>query len=162
MGSPLPRTSSVSSRLRRILCLLGLLLFSMMFILLVAGFISQSTFQVITSILIVINLTGVANLVISMALALGACLLVSRSIGIRRLSKTTLPHKLSGFRIVRKTRLSFKNPLKISAAVTRQRNTCAFCLPWYSSVQLDFRQLWKKQFLELHQQCLLVSSFSRS
>ena len=37
MGSPLPRTSSVSTRLRRILCLLGLLLFSMMLILPVAG-----------------------------------------------------------------------------------------------------------------------------
>ena len=76
------------------------------------------------------NMTGVANLVISMELALGACLLLSRSIG-TCLSRKTLPNKLSGFRIIRRTRLSFKNPLKISAAGTRQRNNkCSFCWSW--------------------------------
>ena len=52
------------------LCLLGLLLFSVMLILLVAGFVSHSSSRVINSFLTVINMTGVANLVISMALAL--------------------------------------------------------------------------------------------
>ena len=56
-------------------------------------------------------MTGVANLVISMALALGACLLLSRSIG-TRLSRKTLPNKLSGFRIIRKDEAILQEPLE--------------------------------------------------
>ena len=70
-------------------------------------------FNVVTSILTVINMTGVANLLISIALALGACFLLSRSIGLR-LSRTTLPHQLSGFRIFRRTRLPFEKSRPLS------------------------------------------------
>ena len=51
-------------------------------------------------------------------LALGVCFLLWRSIGTHSSSKT-LSHTLSCFRIIRRMRLSFENPLKMRSALSR-------------------------------------------
>ena len=72
---------------------LSFLLFALVLILSVSRCVSPSTLYVITEIFTVINKTGVANLASSTGLALGACLLIRWSIGIRR-SRKTLSHTL--------------------------------------------------------------------
>ena len=60
--------------------LLSFLLFALVLTLSVLRCVSPSTLYVITEFFTVINMTGVANLASSTALALGACLLIRQSI----------------------------------------------------------------------------------
>ena len=110
------------------MCHLGFLLFAMTLMLLVAVCVSPSKFRVFVVILTMVNMTWVAHLASfsGVALPLGSCVQLRRSVCTRCSRKNR--HTLSRFQITRRTSLCFVNPLKILAALVRQRDACTLVL----------------------------------